>query len=319
MMTYPLPKLPWQVIASDVFELCKSHYVVLVDTHSDYVEVCPLPDLTSGTLIEVVKQAFATHGTPAVLLSDNGPNYASQEFQQFAKDWDFKHITSSPHHHKSNGRAEAAVKTVKKIFKRAIKDRSDKWAALLEWRNTITPNMDSSPVQRIMSRRTRSLLPCASSKLKPDVQKEITPNIMERRKKAKYWYDRGAKELPKLVIGQPVRVKTHPHKPDSSWITGQVIKEAAPRSFIVEVNGKQYRRNRVHLRDSLDTHINRERSPSPTPESEKQVARNDQPDKAIPQKPDTPAKVAVHKPVTQDKANKAQTISLGTSSYLICV
>ena len=39
MMTYPLPKLPWQVTASDVFELCKSHYVVLVDTHSDYVEV----------------------------------------------------------------------------------------------------------------------------------------------------------------------------------------------------------------------------------------------------------------------------------------
>ena len=86
MMTYPLPKLPWQVMASDVFELHKSHYVVMVDIHSDYVEACPLPDLTSGTLIEVVKQVFATHGTPAVLISDNGPSYALQEFQQFAKD-----------------------------------------------------------------------------------------------------------------------------------------------------------------------------------------------------------------------------------------
>ena len=58
------------------------------------------------------------------------------------------------------------------------------------------------------------------------------------------------KELPKLVIGQPVRVKAQPQRPESMWLPGQVINVAAPRSYIVEVNGRQYRRNRVHIRDS---------------------------------------------------------------------
>ena len=51
-------------------------------------------------------------------------------------------------------------------------------------------------------------------------------------------------------IGQPVRVKAQPQKPESNWLPGQVVDVSAPRSYIVQVNGRQYRRNRIHLRDS---------------------------------------------------------------------
>jgi len=253
LMTYPLPQHPWQVVASDMFVLQNKTFAVLVDTYSDFIEVCPLKDQTSTTLITGMKQSFATHGVPALLISDNGPNYASQEFKQFAHDWCFNHVTSSPHHHKSNGKAESAVKIVKKIIKRAWRNNEDHWAALLEWRNSITPNMKSSPAQRLMSRRTRSLLPCAPSKLHPEVQADVSSEVKKKRQVSKKYHDAAMKnrELPKLVIGQPVRVKTQPQKPLSKWTSGQVVSVAAPRSYIVEVDGQRYRRNRIHLRDTI--------------------------------------------------------------------
>ena len=64
LMTHPLPKLPWQVVSSDCFEVDGQHYCVYVDNYSDYIEVCALEDLSAKTLISKTKQVFAIHGTP---------------------------------------------------------------------------------------------------------------------------------------------------------------------------------------------------------------------------------------------------------------
>ena len=135
MMTYPIPKQPWQVVASDCFEREGQHYLVLVDLYSDYIDVSQLPSLTTATLIKQLKQAFATHGVPAVLITDNGTNYDSHEFSKFVTAWEFSHVTSSPHHHKSNGKAESAVKIMKDIVKKAQKEGSDIWKAMTAMQN----------------------------------------------------------------------------------------------------------------------------------------------------------------------------------------
>ena len=69
----------------------------------------------------------------------------SQEFIQFTMDWAFKHVTSSYRYPKSNGKAESVVKVAKNLFKKAIKDGEDPWSALLDYRNTPTEGMKSSP------------------------------------------------------------------------------------------------------------------------------------------------------------------------------
>ena len=51
LMTYPLPKCPWEIVASDCFSFHGGKYVVFVDTYSDYIEVSELEDLTAETLI----------------------------------------------------------------------------------------------------------------------------------------------------------------------------------------------------------------------------------------------------------------------------
>ena len=121
LMTYPIPNLPWQIVGSDCFECDGSHYLIVVDLYSDYIEIKQLNSLSSAASIEQLKQIFAVHEIPMTLISDNGPNYYSKEFTDFTHDWDIQHVTSSPHHPKGNGKAESAVKIMKSIISKANK------------------------------------------------------------------------------------------------------------------------------------------------------------------------------------------------------
>ena len=95
---------------------CKSQdYVVTVDYFSNYWKVDKLSFTTATAVIQKLKPHFARFGSPEVLVSDNGPQFASTEFAQFSKTWDFDHRTSSPEHHQSNGMAESAVRTAKRL------------------------------------------------------------------------------------------------------------------------------------------------------------------------------------------------------------
>ena len=111
------------------------------------------------------------------VVPDNGPQFSSQEFYEFSLTWEFNHITSSPHHQKSNGKAESSVKAVKQLFKKAERDEKDPWLALLDYRNSPTERINASPAQRLMSRRTRTLLPTTSSLLCPVVCMQSTEKL----------------------------------------------------------------------------------------------------------------------------------------------
>ena len=50
--------------------------------------------------------AFACHGIPYEVKSDNGPQYTSRDFKDFAMKWSFKHTSSSPYNPQRNRLAE---------------------------------------------------------------------------------------------------------------------------------------------------------------------------------------------------------------------
>ena len=70
---------------------------------------------TSAALVTRMKAMFARHGIPDVVKSDNGTQYMSCEFKDFSSSYEFRHVTSSPLHPQSNGEAERAVQTIKKL------------------------------------------------------------------------------------------------------------------------------------------------------------------------------------------------------------
>ena len=79
-----LPTFPWQVVGTDLFELNKDNYLLVVDYFSRYPEVVKLTSTTSASIISVLKSIFSRHGIPEIVRSDNGPQYASAEFLTFA-------------------------------------------------------------------------------------------------------------------------------------------------------------------------------------------------------------------------------------------
>jgi hypothetical protein len=111
----PLPALPWQKVASDLFEWNQSVYVLIVDYYSRYIEIARVNRPTTAEVVTHLKSLFARHGIPETLISDNGPQYSSREFAEFAKEYEFRHVTTSPYHPQGNGEAERAVKTIKDL------------------------------------------------------------------------------------------------------------------------------------------------------------------------------------------------------------
>jgi len=260
LQTHKIPDRPWSRLAADLFTLQSKDYIVLVDYYSDFIEVSPLRETTSAAIIKFMRVQFSRHGIPDVLVTDNGPQFASKEFAEFVKQWEFLHVTSSPYHPKSNGKAESAVKVVKGLFKKALKDKKDPWLSLLDYRNTPTAGIHSSPVQRLMSRRTKMLVPIATNLLYPEVTEGVAEKIHQKRQKAKSYHDKNVKELPDLDIGQEVRIApTHRGK---TWEAGTCLQKLSDRSYLIETSGGEVLcRNRQAIKPSQSEHVAEQDSP----------------------------------------------------------
>ena len=102
-------------------------------------------------------------------MTDNGPQFRSCDFQAFSNTWMFNHTTTNPYHSQANGLAESSVKTTKKILKAAMAKGEDAWLGILAYRNTPAQGRDTTPAQRLFSRRTKTLLPTRSDLLALDV------------------------------------------------------------------------------------------------------------------------------------------------------
>ena len=206
LQTPQLPKRPWEKVGIDI-TLKGKDYLLAVDYFSDYFEVDPLKSTTTSAIVKALKRHSSTHGIPDEIISDNGPQLLSEKFAKFASDWEFIHTTSSPYYSRSNGKAESAVKIAKNLIKKCKHEGSDIYKALLDRRNTPTVNMDSSPVQRLMSRRTRSTLPISESLLLSSVVPDVKTKIEHKRRLTKQQNDKRAFNLPQLEVGQPIYVK----------------------------------------------------------------------------------------------------------------
>ena len=183
LQPHEMPSRPRSKVGAYLFELGQQNFLILVDYWSSYFEVQELKRITSTTVITACKVQFARHGIPDVLITDNGTQFSSSEFAKLAEAWKLEHKTSSPHHPQSNGKAENAVKICKNLLKKARADNRDPLLAFLDWRNTPTEGLGTSPVQRLMVRRTRTLLPTHTKLLKPQLDSETEAKLAQRKQK----------------------------------------------------------------------------------------------------------------------------------------
>uniref|UniRef100_A0A3P8S1I8 Integrase catalytic domain-containing protein n=1 Tax=Amphiprion percula TaxID=161767 RepID=A0A3P8S1I8_AMPPE len=208
-----------------------------------------LPKQSTTAVIQKIKGVFARYGIPDEVVSDNGPQFSSAEFKEFAKQFDFKHCTSSPHHPQGNGHVERAVQTAKKIMR-----QDDPLMALMCYRSTPCSSTGYSPAELLMGRKIRTTLPVLEKSLLPKWPNRAMVRNKDSCEKIKhaYFFNRrhGARALPVLQPGDAVFSKLDHEK---SWsLPATVQRESTtPRSIIITTSqGTELRRNRRHLQSA---------------------------------------------------------------------
>ena len=98
-------------------------YFIIVDAHFKWPEVFEMTSTTTSKKIDILRQVFAANGLPDKLVSDNGPQISSEEFQLFLKCNGIKHCRTAPYHPAMNGAAARFVQTLKKSIMARRRDK----------------------------------------------------------------------------------------------------------------------------------------------------------------------------------------------------
>ena len=170
-------------------------FLVIIDAHSKWTEVIPMKSATTLTTTQQLRMVFSRFGIPESIVSDNGPQFSSYEFEQFCRKNGIRHIQVSPYHPASNGLAERSVQTFKQGFQKHTEGTIQDRIARLLFHYCTTPHSTTgtSPAQLLFGRQIRSRL----DTVKPSLEKRVRSRISKQKED----HDRTAKERI-LVEGQ---------------------------------------------------------------------------------------------------------------------
>ena len=266
----PPPASPFEAIFADFFDHGGCHYLVVGDRLSGWVEVYSSKAGTSlggsAGLVRHLRSFFTTFGVPEEISSDGGPEFTAGHTEDFLRLWGVKHRLSSVGFPQSNGRAEVAVKTVKRLLRSntgptGSLDHDRFMRAMLQLRNTPDPDCNLSPAEIIFGRPLRDTLSFVN-RLEKFSNPHIRP-LWRQAWKAKEQALRTritrtteslkahSRPLRPLAIGEKVFIQnqqgTHPNKWDRS---GVVVESPGHDQYRVKVHGsgRLTLRNRRFLR-----------------------------------------------------------------------
>ena len=109
---------------------------------------------TSDAVISKMMDICARWGVPEEIVSDNGPQFASERFRKFSQEYDLTHLTTCSYYPQANGEAESGVRIAKKILRQC-----GPFLALLSYRATPHTITGVIPCQLMRGREMRTLLP----------------------------------------------------------------------------------------------------------------------------------------------------------------
>jgi hypothetical protein len=227
------PTHPWHRIHIDYAGPFYGYmYLIMVDAHSKWLEVIPTKSTTTETTIQMLRTIFARNGLPVQLVSDNGPQFTSEEFKTFLSTNGITHFNSAPYHPSTNGIAERFVQTFKQAIRAMKMEEGDVNAKLakflLAYRNTPHSTTNESPAQLLFKRDLRTRLDL----IKPCVKDKV---------ESKYAIPTG--RVRTLEIGDKVLVRNYLQK-EIKWYSGTIVQRNGTLTYYVEVEpGKIWKRH----------------------------------------------------------------------------
>ena len=255
------PTNPWERVYLDFAgPFLGKMILVAVDAHTKWPEAYFMHSTTTTKTITILCDMFARYGLPRQIVTDNGPQFVSEEFQRFMSANGIKHVRCSPYHPASNGAAERLVQTVKKALRAGhLSGESldhSLAAFLLKYRITPHATTGVAPCTLMFGREIHTHL----SLLSPN----IGDRVRDQQQRQKEYHDKCSRAR-EFRIGDSVWARNLHDGP--RWLKAVVSDRLGPVSYLIQLkNGDYWRRHVDHLRTGSDPEAKpTEKEPSCSP------------------------------------------------------
>ena len=250
------PSMPWERIHLDFGQINGVNILVVIDSGTKWLEAFIMNTTTAEKTVEVLRGLFARHGLPKEVVSDNGPQFTSSEFENFLKGNRVKHTLVPAYHPASNGAAEKSVQTVKSALKKylfteyggmktSMQQKLDNF--LLTYRTTPQTTTQCTPSSLFYKRdmRTRFTL------LRPDLQSEIE----DKQSKQQYYHDQKKTRLTEFSRDENVRIRNY-IQGQPKWSLAKVLQRIGEYTYLVQTGN---RKRKVHVEQMLKVGLSQDK------------------------------------------------------------
>ena len=228
-------RYPWQRLHIDFAgPFLGSSYLIVVDSYSKWPEVVPMQNTTSQSTIKALMPLFSTHGLPERIVTDNGTQFCSEEFENFLRVNGIRHTLSAPYHPATNGEAERFVQTFKNAMKSYDANSSNVSMYiskfLLSYRTTPHTTTGVCPSFLLVGRRIRSKLDLMLPDSRSTNEDEMYRKLSE------------IKKIRNFDVDDKVLVRNY-SKSNQKWIPGIVSKKLGTLHYEVQIDGNVMRKH----------------------------------------------------------------------------
>ena len=244
------PDQPWKRVHLDFAGPFQgAMFLVAVDAHSKWPEVHIMRETTAAKTINVLHTVFSTFGLPEHLVTDNGPQFVSEDFAMFCRLNGIKHIRCAPYHPASNGLAERFVQSLKSALKASVNSglplQRRVQNFLLNYRSTPHATTGVSPSSLFLHRHIRTRLDL----LRPDCESAVRAKHTQQ----KLQHDQRARERA-FFVGQSVMARNM--RSGADWVPAIVVERLG--SYLVETADRLLWKRHVDLLKEMESRVSSE-------------------------------------------------------------
>lgn len=245
--SWPIPSQPWERLHIDYAGPFKgSHFLIVIDAYSKWPEIIKTATTTSTKTLNILSSIFGRFGTPSQLVSDNGSQFTSEQFQTFCNINGIEHLRTSPYHPMSNGQAERFVNTFKRAIKKLESEgKLDENLEVFLKTYRTTPNNNcpfkKSPAEILLGRKVRTVF---------DLLKPFNISTQNRNIKMEQQFNQkhGAKHR-EFNIDDKIFVKIHKNN-SWFWQEGIITERIGEVNYNISTEGRtiQAHTNQIKMR-----------------------------------------------------------------------
>jgi hypothetical protein len=236
---WDFPKRAWERVHVDYAGPFMDHnFLIIVDAYSKWPEIIKTKSTNAAATIEILRDTFSRFGLPPILVSDNGTNFRSAEFETFLKSNGIHHKLSAPYHPATNGQAERFVQIMKQSLRAMATEPGDISLKLsrflMQYRITPHTTTKRSPAELMFGRNIRSRLDIMRS----DLQQEMSLNNYTPPSRS-----------PCFTPGQSVQIRFY-NNPSNKWRFGTIVGQRGSLNYDILVDGIEHHRHVSQIRST---------------------------------------------------------------------